>query len=147
MPDIKEPIKIYENDMQLQSSLKEWQARLFLDGWCITVELVDKCSADEYGTSGLNTHLPIQKTAYIEILKNSFEIIEQKVFIGKQPQELVLVHELLHCKFGVVYNAQGTYEAKIAEYHDHSLLEEISKSLIMAKYDLSFDWFKEPYIK
>jgi len=140
MPD-NEPIKIFETDEQLQTSLKEWQERLFLNDWCIVAKMVDKCSDDEYGTSGLNTHLPIQKTAYIEILKDSCEMIEQKVFIGKQPQELVLVHELLHCKFSVLYNAQGTYEAKLAEYHDHSLLEEMAKSLIMAKYNLPFEWF------
>jgi hypothetical protein len=62
--------------------------------------------------------------------------------VGKQPQELVLVHELLHCKISILNNDIGTYEVDMTEYFYHSLLEQLAKSLIMAKYDLTFDYFK-----
>jgi len=143
MPDIKEPIKIYENDMQLQSSLKEWQARLFLDGWCITVELVDDI---DIGVTGRNWFVKNEKYAYIQMLKSHCECRYGGVFISRNPQEKTLIHELLHCKIGYVQREKN-FENDISETYEHQLIDELAKSLIMAKYDLPFDWFKEPYIK
>jgi len=142
---MEEPIRIYKNQAELNNSLKEWQTKLFLNDWSIIAKIVDECSNDEYGTSGLNTHLPIQKTASIELLKDSCEIKLNGIFVSKQPQELILVHELLHCKFGIVCKDNETYENAVTEYYSHSLLEEIAKSLIMTKYNLKFDWFGKPY--
>ena len=121
------PIEIFNSQEELNLSLKEWQERLFLSDWIIKAILVDKCSDNEYGTTGLNTRLPVQRTALIEILKTSSHIEENHVQIAKQPHELILVHELLHCKKAFIQERDNSYEHSLAEYYEHALLEEIAK--------------------
>lgn len=36
------PIDIFENQEQLEECLREWQHRLFLDGWLILAHVEDK---------------------------------------------------------------------------------------------------------
>ena len=50
--------------------------------------------------------------------------------------------EVLHCKYNWIAN-NDSYEGKYVDVMEHSLLEQMAKSLIMTKYDLSLDYFKE----
>ena len=44
---------------------------------------------------------------------------------------------------GIVQKKDGRYEARYVDIIEHSLLEQMAKTLIMAKYDLPFDYFIE----
>ena len=52
-----------------------------------------------------------------------------------------LVHELLHCKYDWMGNQGGTYEGVYLDATEHQKLEEMAKSLIMAKYGVGYDYF------
>ena len=136
---MKEPINIFKSDEELQQSLKEWQERLFLTDWVIKAEITNELSS-----KGLHGHNDLKysiKAAMIRI--NQETEVDGDDWIMRQPQELVLVHELLHCKMALLTNSNPTYEQYALEIAEHQLLEEMAKSLIMAKYNLTFDYFKK----
>ena len=65
--------------------------------------------------------------------------------IDKFVHEFLLVHELLHCKSPVFYNTDEpkTLEREIYNQHMHTLLNDLARSLILAKYPkISIEWFK-----
>lgn len=132
MPTPK-PIEVFKNEEQLNACLKEWQERLFLNDWTITVRF--KPYDDEIGKHGLCESLFENKCAWITI----YDKIEIKECMQKLCDEKVLIHELLHCKFLHIEN--GSYEGKVLYEYQHQLLEEMAKSLLMAKYKLKFSWF------
>lgn len=137
---MKEPIRVFKNKEQLDKSLKEWQDRLFLNDWTIKA-VIEKFSEDEEYFGGECIRLPVEKFALIRINKNDCFVELNGIKIAKRPQEMVLVHELLHCKYTFI-EKDSSYESKTTYYIEHYLIEEMAKSLIMAKYNLSFDWFK-----
>ena len=130
------PIDVFENQEQLNQSLKEWQSRLFLDDWIIKAYI---CEPHEFITpesQGENEFQIVNKCSVIRIL--------DKKYYGERIQkycaELILVHELLHCKYNWLKD-NGTYEGKYLDTMEHSLLEQMAKSLIMAKYGVGLDYF------
>lgn len=136
-----EPIMQYTSQQQLDESLKEWQARLGLSDWVIKVKLckvLDSIFANGHCSSNYTS-----KTAFIEILKEPNE--NSGTDYIKFCAEETLVHELLHC---VIYGSTIINENKcsIAEqYMDtriHAELESLAMAFIMAKYNLTIDWFK-----
>ena len=130
------PIIQYKNDKQLQKSLKEWQKRLFLDSWIIHVRLCDKNQISNEEEGHIDFYVE-NKTASILILQE-----DKESRIEKFCQELTLVHELLHLKMGWLKSPE-TMEGKYYEVLQHQLIEEMAKSLIMAKYNLKLNWFKD----
>ena len=135
-----EPITAFNSNEELQSCLEWWQKRLGLQDWIIEGVLSDMKDDDE--TAGRCIHIPTDKVALIKINSNmSFiELHEQRIM--KSPMELTLVHELLHARISILENKEGTYEAKIAETFEHTLIEDMAKALIMAKYNLTLDYFR-----
>jgi len=75
------------------------------------------------------------KTATVTILDTNKD---DRIF--KKCDELTLVHELLHLKLGYMCAPNGL-EGALYELHEHSLIYEFSKSLIMAKYGIGLNWF------
>lgn len=131
----KQPIFDFKNQETLDKYLKEWQERLLLTNWVIKAKIVEpneipssagNCIADWHNSAGM-----------IRIAEYNHD----NNYIIKQPQELVLVHELLHCVFMQVSN-DDILESVFYEEKQHQTLERIAKSLIMAKYNLTYDWFK-----
>ena len=53
----------------------------------------------------------------------------------KQPQELVLIHELVHCKIILMDN--DTVEGKLMYLYYHTLVEDWAKSIFYTRYNLS----------
>lgn len=135
-----EPIIEFESLEQAQECLKEWQARLFLDDWIVRVRFADEPLVDGEGNelSGLNRFDMVNKCCVISLAMLDDD---RKNRIQKVAHEHVLVHELLHCKQGWLL-PPSTMEGKYYDTLEHGLLEQMSKSLIMAKYNLSFEWFK-----
>lgn len=131
----REPIFDFKNQETLDKYLKEWQERLMLTNWIINAKIVEQGKIPNYGgisdVSFSNSHAIIQIAEYNH----------NNNYFFKQPQELVLVHELLHCVFMNVVN-ENTIEGLYYSEKQHQTLERIAKSLIMAKYNLIYDWFK-----
>lgn len=130
-----EPIREFQNIAEARVCLKEWQARLFLSDWTIKIRLVER---DEIpGDNGRNDFQVINQSATIRLAIPSDDYKDR---IQKFCHEKTLVHELLHCKFNWVV-CLDTYEGKYVDEMEHQLLAQMAKSLIMAKYGITADWF------
>ena len=134
-----EPIKEYTSDKQLQSSLDEWQTRLFLDDWIICTSIVDPDEMDDLDNNGQVNMNFVDHSANIKLAKISQDERERSVSVPCQ--EAILVHELLHLKYNLLI-LEDTYEERVLDLNQHMLLEQLAKSLIMAKYHIGFDWFR-----
>lgn len=134
----RDPIMRFESLDQAKACLSEWQKRLFLEDWIIRVELVEKDDLELDNVSGEVDFEYTNKSAVIRIL---YKIDDD--FISKMPHELTLVHELLHLKYNLIHPAESGQHIEQVFYdmHEHMLLEQMAKSLIMVKYNLSYDWF------
>ena len=130
------PIEKFTSQERLDKSLKEWQARLFLNDWTISAKITKNLKHDS--NHGENEFSFVGKSAVIRI--QPYDAVVDNGWAQKQPQELVLIHELLHCKMALV-SKDNTIEGVWWYETQHQLLEEMSKSLLMAKYGLSFEWF------
>ncbi|MEI6100826.1 MAG: hypothetical protein WCP73_03215 [Eubacteriales bacterium] len=131
-----EPIKEFKTIEEAIACLKEWQTRLFLDDWIIKVCLVEPDDID--GFCGQNRYQLENKCCVIELAKMNPDNSDR---IMKFCHERVMVHELLHCKYNFM-KSNGQYESSYFDAVEHALLEQMGKSLIMAKYNLPFEWFK-----
>lgn len=128
-----QPKLLFENIEELIRYGREWQKRLFLDDWVI--KFVLQPYDEETENHGLCKYQFSHKRALITIYNN----IPIDDYIEKLCDEKTLIHELLHCKFLSLDN--GSYEGKVVDEHQHRLVEEMAKSLLMAKYNIGFDWF------
>ena len=131
------PKMFIETEEELLSLAREWQKRLLLSDWIINFSLVTAREMSEVDLAGESDVQWINRCGVVNILRK--EEIPQDI-IAKQPMELVLVHELLHFKFMMFDNE--TLEGCYFSEKQHQLLEDIAKSLYMAKYGLDFEWFK-----
>lgn len=133
---MKEPIQEFESIEQANEYLREWQHRLLLDDWIIKLNFAEPNEMPDY--AGYNNFCMEKQSSIITIVKLTDDTRNR---ITKVYQEFTLVHELLHLKLNFVENSD-TYEGKYLEIKEHQLLDQLAKSLIMAKYGLSYDWFK-----
>lgn len=137
-PKPREPIMRFESIEQARALLAEWQKRLFLEDWIIRVKLVGRDELELENVSGEVDFVAVNRSAIIRILDEQ----PDDDFISKMPHELVLVHELLHLKYSFAEPCgEGTIEQIAFVQHEHMLLEQMAKSLIMAKYGLPYEWF------
>jgi hypothetical protein len=124
----------FENREQAEKYLREWQHRLFLDDWIIKINLVD-CIDDEENCVGKVDYNREYLYANIRIKK---ELNEDA--IDTQCHEKVLVHELMHL---VILQTENYEDIQNLYWNEkqHQIMERMTRSLILAKYDLSFDFF------
>jgi hypothetical protein len=81
----------------------------------------------------------VSKTASIRILNelpNNYD-----GYTLKFCAEATLVHELLHCKYGLMKHEFDKYANRYMDVCEHALLEQMAKTLIMVKYELPFEFF------
>lgn len=135
------PKEIFDSSKELNDCLKWWQEKLFLTDWIMRAKIV---SPDEFilgpDQMGENTVDWVNKCCIIRILDPKY----YGDCVMKYCAEKILIHELLHCKYNLNCG-NGTYESNYVDMIEHGLLEQMSKSLIMAKYNLPFDYFVENY--
>lgn len=138
-----QPIDIFEDQEHLEMCLREWKHRLFLDHWLIrasiTNEITDVDGKVITDVSGYNTFIFESCHANIQILSD--RAYKENNMLFKHCMEKDLVHELLHCKYDWMGNQGGTYEGVYLDATEHQKLEEMAKSLIMAKYGVGYDYF------
>lgn len=132
------PIEEFKDKEELMECVRWWQHRLFLDGWIITANLVEPQDFINEDVCGECSFDMTNHCAVIRILEKRYYGEDR---IMKYCAERILVHELLHCKYNWLTNA-NSYEGKYVDATEHGLLEEMAKSFIMAKYGLTFDYFK-----
>lgn len=130
------PIEEFKTQEELNQCLKWWQEKLFLNDWVIKGYLVHGEEIPELG--GESNVQWVNQCGTIKIRYAN----EQPDGIMKQPHELILIHELLHFKY-MGFEGVSTIEGVFYEEKQHQLLEQMAKSLIMAKYDIGFDYFVE----
>lgn len=132
------PIMEFTSLEQAYNCLKEWQERLFLQDWTIKLNLVEPEDMNMQEVCGENIFQIETKSCVIKILKPEFYGDR----IVKYCAEQILIHELLHCKYNWVARDYNSIEVAYFDTLEHALLEQMAKSLFMAKYNLPFDWFR-----
>ena len=132
------PICKFESNEQFQESLRYWQDKLFLNHWIIRADLIPEKLTNDNGVflEGRNNMTSASNCAYIEVGQYEAETIE------KHCEELTLVHELLHCKYAYLEDTEATVEVAEYELLQHQKLHEMARTLLMVKYNIDFDWFK-----
>jgi len=123
-------------EITLNQSLAEWKKTLFLEDWVIKAKIVSPDEMELEDVCGENCFNIENKCCVIRILDKKYYGDR----IMKYCAEKILVHELLHCKYNWL-SAPDTMEGKYFDTLEHSLLEQMAKSLIMAKYGLTIDYF------
>lgn len=137
------PIEVFKSDEQLTKAMFEWKEVLMLDGWTIVVrlssleELKIESGIQCVGESKVDY---INKCSIIHIADGEQLPVTAERFCAEE----TLVHELLHCKYNVLHDEES-YEGAMLDVHQHQLLEEMAKSLIMTKYNLPFSYWKNPF--
>ena len=136
------PKRYIDNDRELEALTVEWKNRLGLNDWLIAVSLCKQSDMTSIDYAGQNTVDWVGKTAEIQLLDKG--CMPDTIF--RQPQELVLIHELLHCVLYQRFDAEGTgIEVLTHDMMTHSNIERLAKALYMAKYNITLDWFKEEW--
>ena len=141
MTERREPTGQFVSREHAMDYVREWQDRLFLNDWIIDLNLEENWSCAENGHC-------LAENDYQPTLRTSVITMDKKTHYGvmKQPHELVLVHELLHLKFLFSENVPETTEGLYFGMMEHIAIEEIARSLLMAKYNISPDWFRNERI-
>ena len=137
-PIINEPVNSFESREELDKYLKEWQDRLFLSDWIIKVNIIPADEYNEVDSTGYCDCWSMHNTASIYLK----EYNEKDNSPKKIPQELCLVHELLHLKIERI--DKDSKDPFVKRYNDniHQLVEQQAVSLLCAKYNITKDWFK-----
>lgn len=130
-----QPIIEFKDEAQALECLKEWQTRLFLNDWIIKLELCDRSKDDDWGDVDINIATQKATVKLYQGTPNDCEI--------KKCMEKTLIHELLHMAFFTCgYGEDVTVEESVFMTWEHRRVEKMAQSLIMAKYNLPFEWFK-----
>lgn len=127
------PIMEYKGIREAAESLKEWQKCLGLEDWVIKDILCAPHEMAKLEDMGESSFVDTTKCAAIRIVKPEYYGHR----ITKYCAEQTLVHELLHCKFGVI---DGKAMEPLYDIF-HQIMNDIANSLIMAKYDITLDYF------
>ena len=111
--------------------------KTFLQHWIVGAKLVspDEMSSESVGENDFQI---VGNCCVIKILKP--EYYGERVV--KYCAEKTLVHELLHLKYNWLVPQKESVESVYYDTLEHSLLEQMAKSLIMAKYNIPLSWFK-----
>jgi len=134
----RQPIIEFTSTAQARACLREWQSRLFLADWIIDIQIGVEIPADAEGDGLGRIDVDYNRRCALITLAAMPETVESRIM--RVSQEQVLVHELLHCKIGGI-QADGSMEGQYYNAQQHALIEELSRSLVMAKYGVGAAWF------
>lgn len=133
----KFPIEQFKDQKELNTYLKYWQNILGLNDWVIKAKFATKEECDLECSSAEIHYKPMNKYAQI-LIRSGFE---DDISVFRHCQELDLVHELMHCKIELMEYSDNI-EGKSYELKQHQLVDDMAKSLLMAKYDIDLSWFE-----
>ena len=132
------PVMEFASIEQAYECLQYWQEKLFLQDWTIKLILATPEDMNLQDVCGENVYQVENKCCVIKILIPEYYGDR----ITKYCAEQILIHELLHCKYNWCERNYDSIEVVYYDTLEHSLIEQMAKSLLMAKYNLKFDWFK-----
>ncbi len=111
---------------EIESLLNEWQTRLNLNDWEIVA--YDECSPLD-----MKLQEVCGESEWDEVNKSAkIQIISEKDYGDRLmpfDKEKILVHELLHIKFSLLWNGDNSLQDRVV----HQLIEEMAKCLVDAK--------------
>lgn len=136
---MKEPKLFIENKQELNELGKYWQDKLLLQNWIIKFEFLPVLQMSDPAWCGQSNVQWVNRCGTVSLLRK--EDIPDDLLV-KQPQELTLIHELLHFKFMGFEDCNKTIEGCYWDEKQHQLLEDMAKALYMTKYGLDYGWFK-----
>lgn len=131
----KQPVMIF-TPKTLKKCLKYWKKKLFLTDWTIQAKLVPKEELNN-DDIGVNTFTFVDRSSLICIAVIPEN--DRLNYVGRICDECTLVHELLHLKYNLFDGK--SFEKTYVDTLEHQKLEQLAKTLIMVKYNLSFKWF------
>lgn len=143
---MNKPMDIIPSQKELDECLAWWQHRLYLDSWEINAKIVDAVTdldgKEVKDVVGLNQFVVELSQSYIQLLSAEAydKLYDPKC--GHFCMEKTLVHELLHCIYNWI-SGNERYECIYTDEKEHQQLENMAKSLIMAKYNLDYDYFRK----
>ena len=132
------PVMEFASIEQAYECLHYWQEKLFLQDWTIKLLLVSPEEMNMQEVCGENIFVVESNCCVIKILKPEYYGDR----ITKYCAEQILIHELLHCKYNWCEKHYDSIEVVYYDTLEHALIEQMAKSLLMVKYNLKFDWFK-----
>lgn len=119
------------NDKVVNDLLQEWKERLGLENWIITLKYNCKFEDLELeNCCGETNWEDTIKTATIKIV-SSEEYGKDRLI--DYDFEQILVHELLHIKFGLLSFTQQDYDGKVVAELRHQLIDDLARALVMAR--------------
>lgn len=120
-------IEKFNSAKEIKKCAKYYIELLGLQNWKILFLLTDDMRNDSW--SGQCTYNFVNREAEIRIEKT------HRDDFFKNPQELTLIHELLHCK--IVMPENETFENTIIYNMAHQLIEDMAKAIFNARYNLT----------
>lgn len=107
--------------------LNEWQERLGLQDWVIILRF-NLFEEDMNKSAGETIWNNVNKLAEIHIIRE-----EDFNSLIPYDYERILVHELLHIKFGYLQTEPEKYEDIVFDEAQHQLIDDLARALVMAK--------------
>lgn len=107
--------------------LEEWQERLGLQDWVIILRF-NLSEEDMQGDAGTTVWNNVNKVAEVHIIQEG-----DYNSIIPYDYERILVHELLHIKFGYLQIEPSNYEEQVFDEAQHQLIDDLARALVMAK--------------
>lgn len=113
--------------IDINDLLEEWQERLGLQDWAIILRF-NLLEEDMNNNAGETKWENSNKVAEIYIIRE-----EDHNSIIPYDFERILVHELLHIKFGYLQIEPSNYEEQVFDEAQHQLIDDLARALVMAK--------------
>ena len=130
----------FNNLAEMEKYMRRWQHILGLDHWYIEPRLVEELKdSDGEECWGLNVHEQVNRVAVVSVRK--FRKGDDDQAPKKYCAEQILVHELLHCHYNWLQKDYKDHAAAFYDVKDHQQLELMAEALILAKYNLTRDFF------
>lgn len=136
-----EPKMYFDTLYEMRECANEWMKRLCLNDWIIRADFASTSEMKLEGTAGECEPDFVNRWATIRILRKE-DLKDPSVYIARQPMELVLIHELLHCRFMQFEDEERSIEMMTYSTAAHQLLNDVARALYMAKYGLNMEWFE-----
>jgi len=134
------PKLYFDSAEEMRECAMAWQRRLCLNDWIIRVDFASTSEMKLEGSAGECEPDFVNRWATIRILRKE-DLKDPSVYIAIQPMELVLIHELLHCRFMQFEDEERSIEMMTYSTAAHQLLNDVTRALYMAKYGLDAGWF------
>lgn len=125
------PVIKFTDTQEIAKCAEYYVELLGLQDWRIVYNHTDDINPDFAGQCDVIFE---EKCAKISIRKT----IPDDLWF-KEPQELVLIHELIHCKLPMIDT--GHMEGTLVHQYYHTLIDDWARSIFHAKYNIDNTWY------